>query len=135
MLERTRPVPRPLTFEAEHYTVLIRTRATRRAQATANRDRLTLWSNFNRPASKEIMRLIGAAQSERHPDVTFRIRFGAKCELVPFGISGLRISGQLRLSKPMRTESNGVVVPYIRIGVAHELENDLQPLAVVLERR
>lgn len=50
-----------------------------------------------------------------------------------FSADSLRLSGQLRLSKAMRTGNNGWVVPYVRVGVAHELEDDLRPITAAFE--
>ena len=51
----------------------------------------------------------------------------------PFDVESLRLSGQVRFSKTMRTESGGAVVPYVRVGVAHELEDDLRPITARFE--
>lgn len=40
----------------------------------------------------------------------------------------LRIRGQVRVSRPMKMGNGRVLLPYVRLGIAHELEDDLRPI-------
>jgi outer membrane autotransporter protein len=46
----------------------------------------------------------------------------------PLNAESLRLSGQLRLSKSVRTSGGGTFAYYVRAGVAHELEDGLRPI-------
>ncbi|MGE0667841.1 MAG: autotransporter domain-containing protein [Sphingomonadales bacterium] len=49
-------------------------------------------------------------------------------EVDPLEAESLRLSGQLRLSRTVRTGNGGALAYYVRAGIAHELEDGLRPI-------
>ena len=87
MLQRTASVPWPLALDAEHHSLGIRAHAARTPQSAAHRNHLSVRRDLHRPAAEQVVRLVGTAQAERHPDVAFRIVLGAKGKFVTLRVA------------------------------------------------
>ena len=87
MLQRTASVPWTLALDDKHGSFRICAHTAGAAQPTAHRNHLSLRCHLHRPTAKEIVRFIGTAQTQRHPDVALRIVLGAEGEFVPLGVA------------------------------------------------
>ena len=76
--QRTRTVPRPLTFGVEHHAMFVRPDSTRTADATTDRNRLALRGDLHTPTTQRNLRSIRLGQAKRDPDVAVFVGFGSK---------------------------------------------------------
>ena len=93
VLQRTAAVPRTLTLRHEHDALRIGSRAARTAQPAAHRDHRPRRRHLHRPAAEQVVRLVGAAQAQRDPQVPLGIGLRGEGELVAFRIAPVARQG------------------------------------------
>ena len=81
-LQRAGSIPRPLAFCVEHDTVFVGADSTRAANTAANGNRFSIRCDLQTPTAKRSIGMVRLRQTQRDPNVAFRIRFGTERKFV-----------------------------------------------------